>query len=108
MAKQVCDIKSTKGIAAADSREQTRSWTEKQVAWYKYYYNMYNEIRRYEREHGETIWNKLSAADRVKDEVSSLKRLLPTFDMAIRILKNKFDYAGHDLSFSMEEVEPIW
>ena len=31
MAKQVCDIKSTKGIAAADSREQTRSWTKKQV-----------------------------------------------------------------------------
>lgn len=31
MAKQVCDIKSTKGIAAADSKEQTRSWTEKQM-----------------------------------------------------------------------------
>ncbi len=31
MAKQVLDIKSTKGIAAADSKEQTRSWTEKQM-----------------------------------------------------------------------------
>ncbi len=81
---------------------------EKLGEWYKYYYKMYNEVRRYEREHGETIWNKLSAAERIKDEVSSLKRLLPTFDMAVRIIKNKFDYAGHDLSFSMEETEPIW
>lgn len=31
MAKQVCDIKSTKGIAAADSKEQTRDWSRKQM-----------------------------------------------------------------------------
>lgn len=31
MAKQVCDIKSTQGIAAGDSKEQTRTWSPKQM-----------------------------------------------------------------------------
>lgn len=31
MAKQVCDIKPTKGISAADSKEQTRTWSTKQM-----------------------------------------------------------------------------
>lgn len=31
MAKQVCDIKPTKGVAAADSKEQTRTWSQKQM-----------------------------------------------------------------------------
>lgn len=116
--------KGTKETIEKIRKAAGRNWkpdvTAEQIGkWYKQYASEHQQLKDFHQENGKSVFDYVNdLGDELKEhqkqekkqqgEISSLRKMIPTLDQAIKSIIGKFNDNDRNLSFSMEEAEPVW